>query len=194
MDTASPDRACHELLIALAGRLPDEVLWRVRDWLAAAGHAAVCAVLPRELLRHRIGLTDGERVLLLESVGAWGASPRLLDAVLPAHGPAPTATFGPDPDDADLAALTVLAVVRSHPGCTQLRLARRGDGRRIVLVLGAERPWVLTGVLQRVLRAHGERVPRVEVLPADVPPPAYHRAAVAASVPVWSRELVGVGS
>jgi hypothetical protein len=194
MDINPPDRACHELLVALAGRLPDELLWRLRDWLASGGRTALAAVVPRELMRHRVALTDEERSLMAASVGAWGAAPRLLDAVLPAYVlPAPPA-FGPDPDDTDVTALTALAVVRGDPGCTELRLARRADGRRVVLVQGAERPWALTGVLQRVLRARGDRSPNVEVLPADLEVPAYHGAVIAATLPVWIREPIGIAS
>jgi hypothetical protein len=107
--------------------------------------------------------------------------------------PVPPA-FAPDADDTDVTALTALAIVRGDPGCTELRLARRADGRRVVLVQGADRPWALTGVLQRVLRAHGERSPNVEVLPADVEPPAYHGALIAATLPLWTREPIGVAS
>ncbi|MDN5858817.1 MAG: hypothetical protein L0H84_09360, partial [Pseudonocardia sp.] len=75
-----PEAACHDLLLRLADRLPDELLWRLRDWLASGGRAALAAALPRELLRNRIGLTDAEMELLAASAGAWGASPRLLDS------------------------------------------------------------------------------------------------------------------
>jgi hypothetical protein len=186
-------RACHDLLVELAGRLPDELLWRLRDWLAAdAGPAdTVSLLLPRELMRNRIGLTDHERDLLSEAAGGWGPARRLLDAVLPPHGPAePSFAFTADPDPTDAAMLSVLAVVRDHPGCTELSVARR-DGQRVVLVRGGDRPWRLAATLQRLLRAHGDRTPCVEVLP-DGTEPAYHRAAAAAAVPVWTaRELVG---
>jgi hypothetical protein len=96
----------------------------------------------------------------------------------------------------DQAALSVLAVVRGHPGCVELRQGRRIDGRReqrIVLVLGAERPWNLTGILQRVLRAHGDRTPCVEVLPPHGEPPAYHQAAIIGSAPLWRSAAALVG-
>ena len=35
----------------------------------------------------------------------------------------------------------------------------------MLVVVGGDLPWVLTGTLQRILRAHGDRTPRVEVLP-----------------------------
>jgi hypothetical protein len=182
------DQAAHDLLVRLAGRLPDELLWRLRDWLAAGARAALAATLPRELLRHRVGLDDDERELLVASVGQWGAARRLLDAVLPLHTPetAP-ATFRTEPD-VDPAALSVLAVVRGHAGCVELRQAWRSGGRReqrVVVVRGAERPWQLAGTLQRVLRAHGDRTPCVEVLPPQGEPPAYHLAAIIGSAPLW---------
>lgn len=185
------EAAAHELLLRLAGRLSGTLLWRLRDWLAAGGHASIAAVLPRELLRRRVGLTDDERELLVGSAGAWGAKPRLLDAVLPLPAPEETPVlFAPDPA-LDTAALSALAIVRSHPGTAELHQARHG-GLRVLVVVGGETPWLLTGTLQRLLRAHGDRTPYVEVLPGD-PPTAYHRAAVSGSAALW-RSVVTAAS
>jgi hypothetical protein len=190
------EQACHELLVRLAGRLPDDLLWRLRDWLAAGSTAALGATLPRELLRHRIGLTDDERELLEQSVGGWNSSRHLLDAVLPTDPSDQLAvTFRDAPVDTDAAALSVLAVVRGHPGCTGLHQAWRVGGRRdqrVVVVLGGERPWALTGTLQRILRAHGDRTPCVEVLPPHGELPPYHRAVIIDSTRLW-RAAVPVG-
>jgi hypothetical protein len=192
----SPDdlgaAACHELLVRLAGRLPDRLLWRLREWLAAGAHAAVAALLPRALLRNRVGLTDEERDLL-EAAVAGRAPRKLLDAVLTVTVPdEPDVTFrsGPDPD---VAALSLLAVARGVDGCVELRQTLRGTGRhaqRVVLVRAeGPRPWVLAGTLARLLRAHGDSAPCVEVLPAG-DPPAYHRAALAGSTLLWRRPEV----
>jgi len=189
--------ACHSLLVRLAGRLPDELLWRLRDWLAAQAASGagdtVGMLLPRELMRHRVGLTDHERDLLSKAAGGWdGPARRLLDAVLPVPAPdAPTHTFFGDPAPTDAAALSVLAVVRGHAGCQDVSLARRAGGRgeqRIVLVRGGDEPWRLTATLQRVLRAQGDRNPCVEVLGSGAggtEPSAYHRAAATAAIPLW---------
>ena len=192
----SPDdagaAACHELLVRLAGRLPDRLLWRLREWLAAGAHAAVAALLPRALLRNRVGLTDEERDLL-EAAVAGRAPRKLLDAVLTVTVPdEPDVTFrsGPDPD---VAALSLLAVARGVDGCVELRQTLRGTGRhaqRVVLVRAeGPRPWALAGTLARLLRAHGDPAPCVEVLPAG-DPPAYHRAALAGSTLLWRRPEV----
>jgi hypothetical protein len=181
--------AGHELLVRLAGRLPDDVLWRLRDWLAAGAAEPVGALLPRALLRNRVGLTDIERTLLT----SVASDSRLVDAVLPLHTPdAPHPAFAAGPELPDLAVLGAMAVVAGHPGAGELRHARRGPHgeQRVLLVLGsAERPWDLTGTLQRLLRVHGDRTPCVEVLPHDLEPPAYHQAAIVGSRPVWTRAL-----
>jgi hypothetical protein len=193
---SSAEQACHELLVRLAGRLPDDLLWRLRDWLAAGSPAALGATLPRELLRHRVGLTDEERELLERSAESWGAPRHLLDAVLPTDpSDAVTATFRTSDEALDTAALSVLAVVRGHPGCVALHQAWRLGGRReqrVVAVVGGERPWALTGTIQRVLRAHGDRTPCVEVLPSHGEPPAYHRSVIIDASRLW-RAPVPVG-
>ena len=192
----SPDdlgaSACHELLVRLAGRLPDRLLWRLREWLAAGAHAAVAALLPRALLRNRVGLTDEERDLL-EAAVAGRAPRKLIDAVLTVTVPdEPDVTFrsGPDPD---VAALSLLAVARGVDGCVELRQTLRGTGRhaqRVVLVRAeGPRPWALAGTFARLLRAHGDPAPCVEVLPAG-DPTAYHRAALAGSTLLWRRPEV----
>ena len=81
-------------------------------------------------------------------------------------------------------------MARGESGCTELRQALRGSGRhaqRVVLVRAdGPHPWALAGTLARLLRAHGDPAPCVEVLPAG-DPPAYHRAALAGSTLLWRR-------
>lgn len=187
--SSTADQAGHDLLVALAGRLPDGLLWRLRDWLAAQAYGPLAAMLPRELVRHRLGLTDAERELLVASAGEWGASRRVLHAVLPLDAPPVTdVVFWSRTDGFDAAALSVLGVVRGHPGCVELRQAWRtvpGHEQRVVVVHGGERPWALAATLGRVLRAHSDRTPCAEVLPAHREPSSYHQAAIIGSAPLW---------
>jgi len=181
------EAAAHELLVRLAGRLPDDVSWRLRDWVAAGAADSVAALLPRALLRNRIGLTDGERALLATAAG----DSRLVDAVLPQSADVAVPPFSPGPELPDLALMGAMAVVAGHPGAEELRDSRRGPQRVLVVsgAFAAGRPYppaVLTGTLQRLLRVHGDRTPCVEVLPADLEPPAYHQAAIVGSRPVWT--------
>ncbi|HEY0572680.1 MAG TPA: hypothetical protein VGD73_01175 [Pseudonocardia sp.] len=200
--TADAERACHDLLVRLAGRLPDRLLWRLRDWLAADGHAALSRALPKALLRNRIGVTDAERDLMEACLPAWGATQRQLDAVLPINEPGDTtavfrAELGPEEACADLAGLggwrdsvdlMLTAVVRGHPGAKELRRSWRIDRsrpQRVVLAHVTEDLPALTGTLQRVLRAHGDLMPCVEVVSPPLALPPYHRLALRDSTSLW---------
>jgi hypothetical protein len=199
---AVQERACHDLLVRLAGRMPDRLLWRMRDWLSAGAHADLARTLPKSMLRHRVGVTDAERELLESALLPWGARPRALDAVLPVPEPTDAghvfqAELRPDQPCADLAGvggwrdavdLALIAVVRSNPGSTELRRSWRMDQprpRRIVLAQVTGNLPVLTGTLQRVLRAHGDLTPCVEVVSPPLTLPSYHRAALRESVSLW---------
>ncbi len=181
--------AGHELLVRLAGRLPDDVLWRLRDWLAAGAVDSVGTVLPRALLRHRLGVTDDERDLLWRCVDDRSPSRRMVDTILPLHElDDPGVAFSAGTAAHDLAAMSATSVAAGHPGVEELRQTWRGQRgeQRVLVALGAERPWDLTGTLQRLLRVHGDRTPCVEVLPLQMEVPAYHQAAVVGSSVLWA--------
>ncbi|PVZ09405.1 hypothetical protein [Actinomycetospora cinnamomea] len=190
------ERACHDVLLAMAGRLPDRQLWRLRDWLSCGAHVALRTALPRALLRHRVGVTEDERARLRTAVLGWGGPARLVDAVLHVEAaPAPAAAFaepgaGPGWDDTDLV-LRALAPVTA--GVTAVRRAWRsgsaGDAVRVVLVAAdGTGDAALTGALQRALRARGEADPCVEVLGPSAVPAPYHREALAVAEVLWRRD------
>jgi len=186
----------HELLLRLAGRLPDDVLWRFRDWAATDAIAVLARALPRTLLHDRIGLTDHEQRLLADGLVPHGGD---LSAISSVKGldeePEPGYTFTPEPPErvlmGDSATAVLGATLRGRPGVGEVRTTWRhgGDGAgKVVLVTATSGHARLAGELQRVLRALGEHDPRVEVLPAGGDLPPYHRAALAAS------ELVCTGA
>ena len=160
-----PARACHDLLVALAGRLPDRALWRLRDWLAADAVVALRTALPRTLLRHRVGVTETERALLREAVSGWSGPVRLADAVLHAEvAPEPTGSFTePGRFGWDAADLVLRALLPTVGEVGEVRRAWRtsttGGPARVVLVSAAGDLPALTGAVQRALRAHGGTVP-----------------------------------
>lgn len=193
-----PTGAGHDILLAVAGRLPDRLLWRLRDWLAAGAEVALRTALPRALVRHRVGITDDERVFLRAAVLGWGGASRQVDAVLHLDAP-PEAEVsfaareeGPGWDASDL---VLRALVPTVGGVGELRrawrterTARRTDPEppaRVVLLGATDGLPALTGAVQGALRAQGETDPRVEVLGPDSPATAYHRAALAASEVLW---------
>lgn len=181
--------AGHELLVRLAGRLPDDVLWRLRDWLGSDALGSVSAVLPRALLRHRLGITDHERELLWRCVDERSPSRRMVDTVLPLPElDDPGVAFSAGTGTHDLTAMSAASVAAGHHGVEELRQTWRGQRgeQRVLVALGADRPWDLTATLQRLLRVHGDRTPCVEVLPLEMEVPGYHQAAVVGSFVLWA--------
>ncbi|MBA8827385.1 hypothetical protein FHX42_004781 [Saccharopolyspora lacisalsi] len=183
--------ACHELLLRLAGRLPDEQLWRYRDWLSGDAADVVALSLPGVLLRERTGLDDADHRLLADALLPLGADPAVVDSILPgADSGTGGCTFtaeAPVGGSADSEVLVLGATLRGRPGIGEVRSSwRRRPGsnelRRVLLVSATTDFIELTGEIQRILRALGEPAPRVEVLPSDMEPTAYHRAALAESV------------
>jgi hypothetical protein len=201
------ESACHELLLRLAGRLPDRQLWRFRDWLAAGALPELSHVLPLTLLRERVGLMDDEFRLIDIALRSHGVDLGLLSSVrelyeLPdleysfsEHDPeAPTKnSLG------DQLAVLLAALLRGRSSVGEVRATWRRprhpaahsgpiEIRRVLLVTASADHAALAGELQRVQRAVGEPDPCVEVLPEGIATPLYHRAALAAS------ELLCVGA
>ena len=81
------DLLCHELLLRLAGRLPDQHLWRYRDWLAGDAADVIARTLPSMLVRERVELGDAEHRRLSDALLPLGASPGQIDAILPGSEP-----------------------------------------------------------------------------------------------------------
>jgi hypothetical protein len=198
--------ACHELLLSLAGRLPDRQLWRFRDWLAAGALSELSHVLPLTLLRERIGLLDDEFRLLDAALRPHGADVGLLSSIRELYElPEVGYVFHEHDSDnvgrnslGDQLAVLLAALLRGRPSVGEVRATwrrpRHPSGRgvvevsRVLLVTATAGHAALTGELQRVQRAVGESDPCVEVLPVGYVPLPYHRAATAAS------ELLCVGA
>ncbi|EQD85418.1 hypothetical protein A8924_0716 [Saccharopolyspora erythraea NRRL 2338] len=200
MAVRETDLLCHELLLRLAGRLPDRHLWRYRDWLAGGAADVLARMLPGTLVRERIPLGDGDFRLLRDALFPLGADPALVNAILPAKQTRPAHTFvatSHTDDSGDPAILVLGATLRGRQGVREVRSSwRRGDGlplKRVLLVTASADVVGLTSEIQRILRALGEPEPCVEVLPPDVEPTAYHRAALAESALVCegADELAG---
>ncbi|GLZ33005.1 hypothetical protein Lesp02_51930 [Lentzea sp. NBRC 105346] len=187
---------CHELLLRLAGRLPDDLLWRYRDWAASDAYPVLARSLPRTLLHDRVALTDHELALLHDALVPYGADPGAISSVKGLDEVPPTDyTFTPESPDrvvmGDSATVVLGATLRGRHGVGEVRSCWRvgqGPARRVILVAATTGHARLTGELQRVLRALGEHDPCVEVMSSGMDLPPYHRAALAAS------ELVCAGA
>ena len=185
---------CHELLLRLAGRLPDRQLWRFRDWLAAGAVTALARSLPLTLLRERVGLTAEESRLLTNALRPAGADPERLNALPWVDEIAEVDyTFTSESPEwvsmGDSMAVVLGAIVRDRTDIGEVRGSWRqprvgGPATRVVLVTATTQCARLTGELQRVLRALGTHEPSVEVIPRGIQLPPYHQAALAASEPL----------
>lgn len=187
------ERACHELLLRLAGRLSDELLWRYRDWLSEGAIGTLARTLPKSLLKYRIDLDESDYQLLVTGLLPYGADRNRVSSTLGVDEPViPGYTFTPSvPERAntvDSVSTLLHAMLRGRPGVGEVRESWRHPvpeqdetQRRVLLVTATTGQPRLAGELQRVLRVLGEAEPRVEVLPEDIEPPQYHQAALAQS-------------
>ncbi|SFT02802.1 hypothetical protein [Saccharopolyspora flava] len=186
MAVRETDLLCHELLLRLAGRLPDRHLWRYRDWLAGGAAEVVARLLPGTLVREHIALDDDEHRLLADALLPLGADPAMVNAVLPAVvDTTPHYSFtteSPAENIGDSAVLVLGATLRGRPGVREVRNTWRrrdaGPAKLVVLVSASSDQVELTGEIQRVLRALGDSAPCVEVVPKDLEPTPYHRMAI----------------
>lgn len=185
--------ACHELFLRLAGRLPDALLWRFRDWLGEGAMGTLARTLPKALLKHRIDLDQAEYRLLVAALIPHGADWHQVSSTLGVDDPVDNrytfVTGAPDwVNTVDSVSVVVHATLRGRPDVGEVRESWRhgrdsaeSDAKRVLLVTAVTGLPRLTGELQRVLRVLGDESPGVEVLPQQVDLPEYHRAALANS-------------
>lgn len=190
-DTAGA--ACHELLLRLAGRLPDTTLWRYRDWLAAGALDVLAKTVPKSLLRHGIDLDQDDHALLVRALIPHGADPDQVSSALGVDDDSLTRYTFTDTtpermNTVDAVAAVVDAALRGRPDVGEVRESWRYDetdrerpAKRVLLVTAIAGWSRLTGELQRVLRVLGDELPSVEVLPPTFELGGYHLAALANS-------------
>lgn len=197
----------HEMLLRLAGWVPDDVLVEARGFLAHGLHGEVAHMVAFAGTRCALPLTAGDFDILTDLLEVDGADLHELDTVeLLDPGTLPPWRFAPLPrsHDGDHRGVTVaearldedfVAAVAHEPVvCRVWRAWRRPVGDLPqpscpVYVVEADDARVLpalTGRLQDALGAIGERVPRVEVVRAGSEVPAYQRMACARGRELWA--------
>ncbi|MFD4195316.1 hypothetical protein [Amycolatopsis thermoflava] len=191
------EAACHELLLRLAGRMPDRLLWRYRDWLGEGAMSTLARTLPRTLLKHNIDLDQPEYRLLVAGLVPHGADWHQVSSTLGVDEVGENRyTFTPSAPDqvksVDSVSALVHATLRGRPDVGEVRQSWRQrtgeESKRVLLITALSGLPRLTGELQRVLRVLGDEEPSVEVMPPRFELPEYHQAALASS------ELVCVGA
>jgi len=194
------EQSLHELLLRLAGRTPDQLLWRFRDWLGEGAMGTLARTLPRSLLKHRIDLDQAEYRLLVAGLIPHGADWHQVSSTLGVDDVTETRyTFTQSAPEwvnsVDSVSVLLHATLRGRADVGEVRQSWRRLGvssesgaKRVLLVTATAGQPRLTGELQRVLRVMGDEEPSVEVIPPRFDLPGYHRAALAES------ELVCVGA
>ncbi|WP_033292964.1 hypothetical protein [Amycolatopsis jejuensis] len=194
------EQSLHELLLRLAGRTPDQLLWRFRDWLGEGAMGTLARTLPRSLLKHRIDLDQSEYRLLVAGLIPHGADWHQVSSTLGVDDVTETRyTFTQSAPEwvnsVDSVSVLLHATLRGRADVGEVRQSWRhlgaageGGAKRVLLVTATAGQPRLTGELQRVLRVMGDEEPSVEVIPPRFDLPGYHRAALAES------ELVCVGA
>lgn len=189
----------HEMLLRLAGTVPDDLLADARTRLAAGAAADVARIVVFAGNRIMLPLTAEDLDLLAGVLRAAGEDPYVLDAVeLIDPDVAPqwrfTATAPEDGGDDDSGAL--VAALAEEPAARGLWRAWRSPvydtpyppPRPVYVVAAgadADLP-ALTALLQRRLVAAGDLSPQVEVTAIDDQPPPYQRIARAQGSLLWA--------
>ncbi|MGH3452207.1 MAG: hypothetical protein ACRDQW_16100 [Haloechinothrix sp.] len=184
------EQAGHELLLRLAGRLPDPLLWRYRDWLGEGAVSTLARTLPKSLLKHNIDLDQHEHGLLVDGFVPHGADRHQVSSTLGVDAGAQTRyTFtqaSPESvNAADQVDAVIGATLRGRPNVGEVRQSWRqagdGEAKRVLLITALDDCARLTGEVQRVLRVLGEEDPGVEVMPPRLDLRDYHQVALANS-------------
>jgi hypothetical protein len=196
----------HQVLLRLAGWLPDDVLTDARARLADDRPGEVAMILTFAGRRTLLPMTDDDVELLAGVLAAGGVHPDLPHTVEPETELA--WEFAPSPavaDDellvAELARADLVAAVSEEPTAHGLWRAWRipGDGSpypppRAVYVVAADGDLAgLAGRLQRRLTAAGDTAPQVEVVAVAGEPLDYQREACERGSLLWASAADAVG-
>ncbi|WP_223838284.1 hypothetical protein [Saccharopolyspora pogona] len=186
----------HDLLLGLAGRVPDEFLATARQQLADGVIDQVAESVCQELAAGGVALPFRQMSVLAEFLAdsATSTFSRIPigdeQRVLAWHF---TGTPSEPVDVDDVAVAALVAVLSDTTGVRGLWRVWRGPVRGqgpwlpvYVVEAGSVDPAGLTGRLQRALAAAGSGVPRVEVVAPGGEVPVYQRAARSYGRLVWA--------
>jgi hypothetical protein len=202
-DLASPTADCHNMLLRLAGRLPDDLITLCRQQLAHAELGQLARALTSCALSLHVPLATADIAVLTGLLAATGGDPSpLRDAETDDSDPVEWnfTSEAPDPGHQitavaalDQAIAHVLAFESSAIGCWRAWRIPAGESAaspaKPVFVIettpGAD-PVSITAVLQRQLTAAGEPSPQVEVCLRGQQLPAYQTLARAYGELIWT--------
>ena len=207
------DSELHAMLLRLAGRIPDDLLTRCREWAADGREADVAAAVAFAVLWREAKMHEDDIELLADLTEAAGGDPGDLPVIEQDDDEPPMFfQFLPvrEPGQANLEQLVALQAGSVEDAVDQAAVdAVAGDagarglwrawrhpavpspwpGLRRVYVVEVDDDVAfvpLTAHLQQRLAAAGEADPQVEVVPAGVELPAYQSSARAFGALLWA--------
>jgi hypothetical protein len=205
-DEASVDSIdWHMLLLGLAGRVADAVVARCRDLLADGRDTEAGRELVTSIQTHAFALFEAELEFLRVAMGPTRDADMALSGIPTvtsgfalgyrfAARPPDGGDTGGDHDPVDRAAIrTAVAVAGARGLWRAWRLPTQASpSHRMARVFVVEADAdadviVVTGELQRAVRAAGQVDPQVEVYPTGFEPPGYLRLARSGGELLWSR-------
>lgn len=213
MDADDRVARCHWMLLRLAGRVPDEMLTRCRQWLAEGRLADLATTVTHVATASGVRMTAGDVALLAEihrdvGITSWHHTRIAISAIAwmpafefaaehPAGGAATVGCAGA----AGASNAAIEAVRRSVAAEPSVRVAwscwRLADGKapwpppRQVFVIETDADADLAAVtvrLQQALVAAGETNPQAEVYPTLTEPPVYQQLARDGGAELYARD------
>jgi hypothetical protein len=198
-DDGARRRACHGMLLRLAGRVPDDLTWQAREWLAEGRYVELARAVTFVTVSQRVPLAERDTVYLAELLEAAGDDSAVIGEAEVTNGdPMPYYEFEPTLPGGRAAAADRAATdaVERLPGVRGLWATWRlppGQGAwplpRRVFVAETDADADLaacTRELHRALAPAGEVYPQVEVVATGEPLPAYQMAARTAGELLWA--------
>jgi hypothetical protein len=191
----------HEMLLRLAGQLPDDLITRCREKLAQGALGELAQAVVSHVLSSNLPLASADAEALTALLARTGGDPSVLGQVkiddsasMPwsfTHELAGTAT-----GELERAMSDALAEEESAIGCWRAWRRVTGDDApdataKAVFVVEVQADADMAGVaarLQQRLAAAGEDSPQVEVCSWDFEPPVYQRLASGFGGLIWTAE------
>ncbi|NRQ40511.1 hypothetical protein HII36_53165 [Nonomuraea sp. NN258] len=180
----------HRLLLRLAGRFPDDLVFRTRTMLAGGDLTYLPDIVTAAAAELGVTLTAPELDLLREvpvALGVGGEPTGAGQVTVSADTP-PTGHFFRRDDETDLSDDLVTDALTEYAGVAGVWRAWRSDpDRRVYLaeVAPGVPAWELTAVAQTELVQMDDDAPQVEVFWTGDDLTPYHRAALDHATPLY---------
>jgi hypothetical protein len=199
-DTDRAAAGYHEMLLRLAGRLPDDLMTRCRGQLAQGALGELARAVVLGVQSSDVPLAGADVEVLTEVLAGTGGDPAALGEVKIDNSDPMAWRFtdnlpGTPAEELDQAMSDALTGEETAIGCWRAWRVSSDDvpqdEAKAIFVVEVESDADMAGITARLqdrLAAAGEDSPQVEVCSWDVEPPAYQRLASGFGELIWAAE------